>query len=71
VLGDDVEWGLTDHLLAQLIDAVNEGNWQRQGKPHAPRPKPVKRPGVEDKTQTFGKDPIPISQFDDWWHGRG
>lgn len=70
--GEAALWGLTDHLLATLIDAVQDGNWQRAGKKNAPRPKRVKRPGGGKAAgeRKFGRDPIPIARFDDWWHGR-
>lgn len=68
-LGEDTQWTLTDHLLAAVIDSLETANWQRQGKPHAPRPARVPRPGTKAATTTFGHDPIPISQFDAWWYG--
>lgn len=71
LLGDDALWGVTEHLLASLLDAVQMGNWQRGGKPHAPKPKPVRRPGARGQVRHFGADPIPISQFDDWWDNGG
>lgn len=58
-------WGLTEHLLASAVDALNAGNWQRGGDRHAPKPKPVKRPG--GKEQQYGKGAIPISEFKAWW----
>lgn len=52
--GDAVVWTSTDHLLAAAVDALNIANWQRTGKKQN-RPKPIPRPGVEDKTRrTFG-----------------
>jgi hypothetical protein len=62
-------WSQTDYLLADVIDLLAEANWQRAGNKHAPRPKRVQRPGVTspDEGQKFGRDPIPISEFNDWW----
>jgi len=37
-------WSHTDHLLADVFDAVTAGNWQRAGDPKAPRPQPYPRP---------------------------
>lgn len=69
-LGEAALWGLAEHLIASVLDAVNAGNWQRgnQGRQvPTPRPRPVSRPGVQDDTQTFGSDPIKISEFNAWW----
>lgn len=69
VAGEDAEWGLLEHLAARVADSLEVGNWQRQGKAHAPKPKPIPRPGAKSETKTFGKDPIPIKDFDAWWSG--
>jgi hypothetical protein len=60
-------WSITDQLLADLVDLVAMGNWQRQQKKHAPKPKPIERPWRKPKVTKLGKDPIPVSQFNDWW----
>lgn len=60
------EWGVVEHLLAASVDALNVANWQRQKKKNAPKPKPVKRPGVT-KEQRFGSGAIPASEFKTWW----
>lgn len=39
------EWSITDHLLANVCDLLARANWQRQGKRHAQKPKPLPRPG--------------------------
>lgn len=54
-------------LLAFIGDMLAEANWQRAGRKNAPHPKPIKRPNDEGDSLSFGKDPIPISQFNDWW----
>lgn len=64
--GETVLWNITDHLLAVIADALHGANWQRGGG-KGMQPKPIPRPGVEDNTTGFGKDPIPISEFDQWW----
>ena len=64
--GETGSWGETEHLLASAVDALNTANWQRQQKKGSPRPKPVKRPGVQ-KDQKFGSGAIPISEFKSWW----
>lgn len=42
-------WSETDYLLAQVVDAVNQGTWVAtqvaSGKKKVPPPKPVQRPG--------------------------
>jgi hypothetical protein len=43
--GDDVAWTISEHLLAIAADALQIGNWQRQGDKNKPRPKPIPRPG--------------------------
>lgn len=69
VAGEDAQWGLLEHLTAVVADAVEVGNWQRQGKAHAPKPKPIPRPGAKSEAKKFGSDPIPIKDFDAWWSG--
>ena len=56
------------YLLALVGDLLAAGNWQRAGKKNAPKPKPIQRPGDKPKGAVFGADPIPISEFDDWWN---
>ena len=56
-------------LLAHVVDLLAAGNWQRQGKKAAPKPKPVPRPGKKQDGQRYGADPIPVKDFDDWWNG--
>lgn len=40
-------WGLSEHLLAVIADALHAANWQRAGAEDDP-PRPIPRPGVED-----------------------
>lgn len=61
-------WSTEAQLLAGLFDVLQMGNWQRAQKKSAPKPKPIKRPWEKAaKSTRLGSDPIPISQFDDWW----
>lgn len=69
VAGEDAQWGLLEHLAARVADSLEVGNWQRQQKPNAPKPKPIPRPGVKSEEKRFGSDPIPIKDFDAWWSG--
>jgi hypothetical protein len=48
--GDDVAWTVTEHLLAIVADAVQIGNWQRQGDKNKPRPRAIPRPGQRSST---------------------
>lgn len=51
-------------ILADLWDLTAACN-TRKGK----EPPKYPRPGTKDEsTQRHGADPIPISQFDDWWN---
>lgn len=59
-------WSVTDYLLAIVADHLAMANWQRQGKKGAPKPKPIPRPG-DNNSAKYGEDPIPISEFNDWW----
>lgn len=60
-------WSVEGQLLAHVIDLLEVGNWQRMGKKSAPKPKKFPRPWEKSKAQRIGRDPIPWSEFDDWW----
>lgn len=47
VAGDGARWGDAEHLLADVVDLLQGANWQRAGR-RTGKPKPVKRPGVDD-----------------------
>ena len=49
--GSDALWGLPEHLLATVIDAIHQGNWQRGGG-KGKRPKPIPRPGGDRRRTT-------------------
>lgn len=57
------------YLLAHIGDTLANANWQRSGRSTAPKPKPLPRPGMKNDSTTFGAEPIPIADFDDWWGG--
>lgn len=66
VLG--VPWAATEYMLANVVDLLSAGNWQRGGDKSARRPKPMPRPGERgDSTQVFGEDPIAPEDFEEWW----
>lgn len=60
-------WSIEAQLLADVVDLLAIANWQRQGKKSAKKPKPVERPWRKPKSTRLGSQPIPISQFNDWW----
>lgn len=45
--GEAADWGLTEHLLALLVDGLRSRIWQ-EGGGKGTKPKPMPRPGVED-----------------------
>jgi len=48
------QWSAELHMLANVVDTLTSANWQRSGG-KGPRPKPVKRPGLDKDSQRFGK----------------
>lgn len=58
----------SEQVLAVLVDQIQAVNFNlRRGK--GARPKRFDR-WWEKRKQRFGRDPIPISQFDDWWDAK-
>lgn len=51
--GDTARWGPTEHLLADTVDILRAGNWQRGGG-KGRRPKPRHRPGPKPGIRKFG-----------------
>ena len=73
-LSPDCGWSRTEHLLARLCEGVEQLAWIESCKglkksKWPPRPKRIQRPGVEPDGKRVGRDPIPISDFDDWYYG--
>lgn len=64
---DEAPWGLSEHLLAVIADAVIAGNWMqsKDGQRNRNRPKPIKRPGVE-QDKKFGGKAEPVDTIRDW-----
>lgn len=66
-------------LVADLIDCTNLGRWEYavscttkgHNKPRKPKPVPTPWRKVGKGERRIGKDPIPISQFEDWWESAG
>lgn len=65
--GTDALWGLPEHLLATIADALHMGNWQRGGG-KGRRPKPISRPGNERKkvTKIGGGTTMTMAQARAW-----
>jgi hypothetical protein len=65
--GEDAKWDNLDRmLLADIVDGLNVGNWQRSN-PRSKRdyPKPIPRPGVVDQdTEKFGGKPVSLEEMD-------
>lgn len=67
ILGDYAGWTNDTYLLALAVDALHDANFQRGGAKGV-RPQRVERPQAKQQ-HSFGSDPIPISEFNDWWDG--
>lgn len=66
--GDKARYDTSDYLTVHLINLLAAANWQRQGNKRAPKPKQFLLPGMEPEgKKTFGSEPIPIDEFQDWW----
>ena len=62
-------WGVQEELLATATELLAGGNWQRGGGKGS-KPKRLVRPygdGKESDSKVYGKDPIPMGEFDTWW----
>lgn len=64
------QWGLTDQLLALVGDYLAWIAWSKtaDGEKNRNKPKPIPRPGVEPDTdsRTFGSDPVPLDELEDF-----
>lgn len=65
---DAAPWGLSEHLLAVVADAVIQGNWMqsRDGQKNRNRPKPIKRPGIKPDAQKFGGKAESVDAIREW-----
>jgi len=68
LVGEAADWGATEHLLAAAVDALHAANWQRSGKKGSQRPKPLRRPGLDesgrDVTRYRPKRAMTIDEID-------
>lgn len=67
--GERSQWGTLEELLALVVEALWDANWQRQGKAQAPRPEPIRRPGRErpGDTKHYGGEGMSIDEFEQRW----
>jgi len=70
--GKAAEWNThfkSNAMIADIYDAIQALQYtvasMGGGKPNKPKPYP--RPWAKGETKKFGKDPVPISKFWDWW----
>lgn len=72
VHGVRAEWGYEAELLARVLEALWDANWQRQGKGNVPRPKPLQRPGQDapEGVKHFGGAAVSIEEFHRQWNDR-
>lgn len=57
-------------LVARIADTVQDFEWafaQSRSKKRIERPRPIDRPGVGRDARRYGRDPIPIADFERWW----
>lgn len=62
------QWGLSEHLLAVVADAVIAGNWMssKDGQKNRNRPKPIQRPGIAPDKKQFGGRAESMDSIRDW-----
>lgn len=67
--GELSHWGMLEELLALVVEALWDANWQRQGQQHAPRPTPIRRPGREQSAgvKHYGGKGMSIEEFEQRW----
>ena len=70
--GAEASWSVTDHLLAGVLDYSALIAWLASDTKKNKRPKPIQRPGVEEKTDdlAFGAgSTVKVSEFWSLWNG--
>jgi len=73
---DAQEWSTTfktNAVLADLYDAVSWLTYvtiAKDSKTKPKKPKPYPRPWLKGEVQKFGKAPVKISEFWDWWKSK-
>lgn len=71
IVNPEWSWNLTNHLLAEMLDAQILWRWIDGGK-KGKKPKPIPRPGVtETETKTYKVEKTSsIDEIDEWLAGR-
>lgn len=66
--GEEAEWGLTQQLLAALFDTQQLLVWMQSedGSKGRNRPRPLRRPGVEDEDTRHGSTAVDIVDMAEW-----
>ena len=70
------EWGSTfktNAILADVFDALQFFNYnyiQGNSKTKPKKPKPYPRPWLKGEVQKFGRDPVRIQDFWNWWKSK-
>ena len=59
---------IVPYVLAQIADLIAMSNWQRAGNKNAPRPPRLPRPGDKANGKVYGREPVRVADFDDWWN---
>lgn len=63
---DETWWGLTEQLLASVVDQLRVANWQRTDAKRSTYPWPIPRPGVEPQHKQHGSTGMPMDQMREW-----
>lgn len=70
---DESEWGLSEHLLAGVLDNTGWLVWAKTkdaSRPGAKPPKPTPRPGVgDDSVKRIGGSVLPVDEMREWLGG--
>ena len=63
-------WGLAEHLLAEIADMLHVRVWQSGKARKADQPKPIPRPGVDNKQKVVIKhEVLPANEMAEWLGG--
>lgn len=68
VRGEDSSWGLPEHLLATIADAVHNLVWMqsKDGQKGANRPKPIPRPGARPEVEKTTGTRMTVEEAAEW-----
>lgn len=69
---EEYEWGLPEHLLADVADTLHWLQWKdtKDASRNRNQPKPIPRPGIIDESkQRVGSGSLPVDQMLTWLGG--